>query len=72
VMMSNSRLPEDIQRAFEFGAHSYFCKSGDARGLTELVRTASSFASPSDAAAQVGRVRPYPSSWSERFSPPES
>jgi CheY-like chemotaxis protein len=70
VMMSNSRLPQDIQRAFALGAHSYICKSGDASGLIELVRTASSFASPSEAAAQVGRVSPDASSWTERFGPP--
>ncbi len=55
AMMSTSVEAHDISRAFALGAHSYVAKAGKPAPLIELVRTASLFSSPAEAAASMPR-----------------
>lgn len=58
AMMSTSAEAKDIQNAFILGAHSYVSKTGKPDLLIELVRTASTFASPAEAALSLPRFQP--------------
>ena len=58
AMMSTSAEPKDISTAFALGAHSYVSKTGKPDMLVELVRTATTFASPAEAALALPRFQP--------------
>lgn len=53
AMMSTSSLRADISRSFSLGAHLYISKSAKPDGLLELIRRATGFASPQEAAASI-------------------
>lgn len=59
AMMSSSVEAKDISRAFALGAHSYVGKADKPGLLVELVRTASLFSSPAEAAASMPRWQPH-------------